>query len=107
MRERSVGDLWGHCQGCYYAEDCLGGCSWTAHSIAGRPGNNPYCHHRALRLLRQGRRERVVRMTAPPGQSFDLATWEILEEDWPDGELQRAQAVASGSEQWLLEAREL
>jgi len=52
------GELWGRCAGCYYADDCLGGCSWTAHSLFGRRGNNPFCHHRALDLLRSGRRER-------------------------------------------------
>jgi radical SAM protein with 4Fe4S-binding SPASM domain len=79
MRQRSVDDLWGHCRTCYYAEECLGGCSWTAHSIAGRPGNNPYCHHRALTLLRAGTRERIVRRAAPPGRSFDLGVFEIVE----------------------------
>ena len=101
MRERSPEDLWGHCRGCYYAAECLGGCSWTAHSVMGRPGNNPYCHYRALQLLRQGRRERVVRKSAPPGGSFDLGTWELVEETWPENELARAQAVGRGEEQWL------
>src|ERR1700687_2316854 len=103
MRERSVEDLWGHCRTCYYAADCLGGCSWTAHSIMGRPGNNPYCHHRALTLLRVGRRERMVRRTAAPGNSFDVATWDLIEEDWPEPELARARAVARGEEEWLFD----
>jgi radical SAM protein with 4Fe4S-binding SPASM domain len=101
MRQRSVDDLWGHCRTCYYAEECLGGCSWTAHSIAGRPGNNPYCHHRALTLLRAGTRERIVRRAAPPGRSFDLGVFEIVEEPWPEGELALAQAVARGEAAWL------
>jgi radical SAM protein with 4Fe4S-binding SPASM domain len=101
MRERSVEDLWGRCRTCYYAEDCLGGCSWTAHSAAGRPGNNPYCHHRALVLLREGRRERIVRRAAPPGRPFDLGVFELTEEDWPPEEVGRAQAVARGEEMWL------
>ena len=105
MRDRSVADLWGHCRTCYYAADCLGGCSWTAHSIMGRPGNNPYCHHRALTLLRVGRRERMVRRTAPPGNSFDVATWDLIEEDWPEPELVRARAVARGEEEWLFDSR--
>jgi len=103
MRERSTADLWGHCRTCYYAADCLGGCSWTAHSIMGRPGNNPYCHHRALTLLRAGRRERMVRRTAPPGLSFDLGAWDLIEEDWPELELMRARAVARREEMWLLD----
>jgi radical SAM protein with 4Fe4S-binding SPASM domain len=101
MRERSVADLWGRCRTCYYAEDCLGGCSWTAHSATGRPGNNPYCHHRALTLLRQGLRERIVLRERPPGQSFDLGIFDLVEEAWPQGELARAEAVARGEEPWL------
>jgi radical SAM protein with 4Fe4S-binding SPASM domain len=101
MRERSVADLWGRCSTCYYAEDCLGGCSWTAHSATGRPGNNPYCHHRALTLLRQGLRERIVLRERPPGQSFDLGIFDLVEEAWPQGELVRAEAVARGQEPWL------
>ncbi len=101
MRDRSVDDLWGHCKTCYYAADCLGGCSWTSHSATGRPGNNPYCHHRALTLLRAERRERLVRRAAPPGRSFDLGVFDLVEENWPDGELARAQAVARGEQAWL------
>jgi radical SAM protein with 4Fe4S-binding SPASM domain len=101
MRDRSVDDLWGHCKTCYYAEDCLGGCSWTAHSAAGRPGNNPFCHHRALTLLRVDRRERLVRRAPPPGRSFDIAPFDLVEEAWPSDELDRARAVARGDEWWL------
>ena len=50
---RSLEDLWGFCRRCYYAEVCLGGCTWTAHSLFGRPGNNPYCHYRALNSTRK------------------------------------------------------
>jgi radical SAM protein with 4Fe4S-binding SPASM domain len=101
MRERSVSDLWGHCRTCYYAEECLGGCSWTSHSITGRPGNNPYCHHRTLDLLRKDRRERIVRRVAPPGRSFDLGVFDLVEEPWPASELARARAVARGESEWL------
>jgi hypothetical protein len=38
-------------------DECRAGCSWTARHF-GRIGNNPYCHHRALELLREGKRER-------------------------------------------------
>ena len=41
---------------------CLGGCTWTTHVLFGKPGNNPFCHHRALELLREGKRERIVRV---------------------------------------------
>jgi len=97
------GELWGRCAQCYYAEDCLGGCSWTAHSLLGRRGNNPFCHHRALSLLRQGRRERVVRAEAAPGVPFDHGRFQIVEEDWPAEELERAFLVAQGRERWLVD----
>ncbi len=96
-------ELWGRCATCYYAADCLGGCSWTAHSLLGRRGNNPFCHHRALDLLRKGRRERVVRVEEASGQPFDHGRFEIVEEAWPLAELGRALAVARGDEPWLLE----
>jgi radical SAM protein with 4Fe4S-binding SPASM domain len=82
-RTRSKGDLWGWCRGCYYAEACLAGCSWTTHVLFGRRGNNPFCHHRALELAREGRRERLVRVRAPEGAPFDHGRFEIIEEDWP------------------------
>jgi radical SAM protein with 4Fe4S-binding SPASM domain len=102
-RDNRLPELWGHCASCYYADDCQGGCSWTAHSLFGRRGNNPFCHHRALELLRRGRRERLVRVAEPAGRPFDYARFEIVEEDWPTAEFERARAVADGREWWLLE----
>lgn len=102
-RQDRRAELWGHCATCYYAEDCLGGCSWTAHSLFGRRGNNPFCHHRALELLDRGRRERLVRTIAPTGVPFDHGRFELVEEDWPLAELERARAVAEGREAWLLD----
>jgi radical SAM protein with 4Fe4S-binding SPASM domain len=102
-REDRRGELWGHCASCYYAEDCLGGCSWTAHSLFGRRGNNPFCHHRSLDLLRRGRRERLLQMVPACGEPFDHGRFEIIEEDWPARELERARAVAAGTETWLLD----
>jgi radical SAM protein with 4Fe4S-binding SPASM domain len=96
-------ELWGHCATCYYADDCLGGCSWTAHSLFGRRGNNPFCHHRALDLLARGRRERLVRVAEASGAPFDHARFEIVEEDWPATSLERARAVAEGTEPWLID----
>jgi radical SAM protein with 4Fe4S-binding SPASM domain len=61
-RNHRVDELWGYCAECYYAEHCLAGCSWTAHSLFGRRGNNPLCHHRALEMLKRGRRERLVQI---------------------------------------------
>jgi radical SAM protein with 4Fe4S-binding SPASM domain len=84
-RERGGDDLWGRCRTCYYADACLAGCSWTTHVLFGRPGNNPFCHHRALELLREGRRERLVRTRAPEGTPFDYGRFEIIEEVLLDG----------------------
>jgi radical SAM protein with 4Fe4S-binding SPASM domain len=89
-RERTVDDLWGRCRDCYYAEACLGGCSWTTHGLFGRTGNNPFCHHRALELAREGRRERLVRNKAPEGVPFDYGHFEIVEEPWSGQELARS-----------------
>lgn len=93
-RDRKTDELWGYCAGCYYAEDCKAGCSWTSHSLFGRRGNNPFCHHRALELLGRGERERVVRVAAPAGLPFDHGRYEIVVEPWPEGELERARELA-------------
>ncbi len=55
--------------------------------LFGKPGNNPYCHHRALELKKAGKRERLVRVEAPPGVPFDRGRFEIVEEAWPEGQL--------------------
>jgi hypothetical protein len=101
-RDRTVEDLWGYCKGCYYADTCRAGCSWTSHVLFGKPGNNPYCHHRALELLREGKRERLVRTHAAPGAPFDFAKFETVVEDWPSGaELARARELAESGEGFL------
>lgn len=83
-RERDVSELWGFCAGCYYAEACQGGCSWTSHTLLGRRGNMPYCHHRALEQRRAGRRERLVKVQAAPGEPFDFGRFELVEEAWEE-----------------------
>ncbi len=88
-------DLWGHCRTCYYADTCRAGCSWTTHVLFGRPGNNPFCHHRALELLREGRRERIERTHPAGGAPFDHGRFEIIEEPFPEGELARAREIAA------------
>lgn len=80
-RDRGVGDLWGYCRTCYYADVCLAGCTWTSFVIFGRPGNNPYCHHRALEMQRMGKRERIERRKLAPGVPFDYAEFELIEEN--------------------------
>ena len=62
--------LWGFCHSCYYAEVCGGGCTWMSHSLLGRPGNNPYCHHRAAELQKRGLRERVVKLADARAVAF-------------------------------------
>jgi radical SAM protein with 4Fe4S-binding SPASM domain len=79
-RDRTVNDLWGYCQTCYYAEACMAGCTWMTHSLFGKPGNNPYCHHRTLEMQKAGKRERVVLKEAAPGLPFDRGRFELVEE---------------------------
>lgn len=79
-RDRRVDDLWGFCRRCYYAETCLAGCTWTAESLLGRPGNNPLCHHRAIQHARDGLRERLVQVERAPGSPFDQGRFEIVVE---------------------------
>lgn len=79
-RDRTTKDLWGYCQTCYYASTCMSGCTWMTHSLFGKPGNNPYCHHRALEMDKAGLRERVVLKAAAPGTPFDHGLFELLVE---------------------------
>ncbi len=97
MRDRTVDDLWGYCRGCYYAEACLAGCNWTTHVLFGKTGNNPYCHHRALELLREGKRERLVRTQAAEGLPFDYGRFAIVEEAWPEEERARYAEAGRGT----------
>lgn len=82
-RDRTAKDLWGYCATCYYADTCRAGCTWTGDSLFGKPGNNPYCHHRALEMKRAGKRERVVRVSEAPGLPFDRGLFELVVEPWP------------------------
>jgi radical SAM protein with 4Fe4S-binding SPASM domain len=85
-RARTVADLWGFCRTCPFAEPCMGGCTFTAHALLGRPGNNPYCHYRARALAREGKRERLVWVEPAPGLPFDNGRFELAIEplDAPD-----------------------
>jgi radical SAM protein with 4Fe4S-binding SPASM domain len=80
--------LWGFCKDCYYAEDCKAGCIWTANTILGRYGNNPYCHHRALEHLTNNQRERLIRVREAPGKIRDCALFvletETAPSDWAE-----------------------
>jgi radical SAM protein with 4Fe4S-binding SPASM domain len=79
-RQRTSAELWGYCKECYYADVCLGGCTWMAHTLFGRPGNNPYCHHRAIQMADSGLRERVVKIGNAPGRPFDYGRFELIVE---------------------------
>ncbi len=69
--QRTRADLWGYCRDCHYADVCLGGCTWTAHTLLGRPGNNPLCIHRVMELETRGLAERLIPVARAPGQPFD------------------------------------
>jgi radical SAM protein with 4Fe4S-binding SPASM domain len=84
-RLRSVADLWGFCQTCYYADVCRGGCTWTSHSLLGVPGNNSYCHYRALELQKKGLRERVVKIREAAKESFAVGEFDLITERISDG----------------------
>ena len=88
-RLRSVDDLWGFCRSCYYADVCRGGCTWTSHSLLGKPGNNPYCHYRALKLDGLGLRERIAKVKEAPQDPFSIGEFELIVEsksDTPQGD---------------------
>jgi radical SAM protein with 4Fe4S-binding SPASM domain len=79
-RARTSAGLWGFCGSCYYADVCKAGCTWTTHSLLGRAGNNPYCHHRVLELAKQGLRERIAQVEKAPGTPFDHGRFELTVE---------------------------
>jgi radical SAM protein with 4Fe4S-binding SPASM domain len=82
-RHRGTAELWGFCKSCYYADVCKGGCTWTAEALLGKPGNNPWCHHRALELEKNGKRERLIQVATAPGMPFDQGRFELSLEDLP------------------------
>jgi Y-X(10)_GDL-associated radical SAM protein len=82
-RLRSVDDLWGFCRTCYYADVCRAGCTWTADSLFGKPGNNPYCHYRVVELEKCGLRERVVKQREAPDSPFAIGLFDLILEPIP------------------------
>lgn len=80
VRQRSVDDLWGYCRECYYAATCMAGCTAAAEPLLGRPGNNPFCHHRALMMDRQGLRERIEQVRGAAGGGFDNGLFRVIRE---------------------------
>lgn len=98
MRQRTVDELWGFCRSCPFAKTCLGGCSFTAHALLGRRGNNPYCHFRARQHRERGLRERLVQVEVAPGTPFDNGSFDIVVEPFdspkPEPDLPPAELVA-------------
>ena len=86
FKERGREELWGYCGECYYGDVCKAGCSWTSHCLLGKPGNNPYCIHRALQFEGQGLRETVRKVENAPGLPFDNGRYEIVVEPLPEAE---------------------
>ncbi|MFZ6183442.1 radical SAM protein [Nannocystis pusilla] len=80
IRARTVDDLWGYCRECYYAETCMAGCTAAAEPLLGRPGNNPFCHHRAVMMERAGLRERIEQVRGAGGKSFDNGLFRVIRE---------------------------
>lgn len=76
-RNRTTDSLWGFCKTCMFAEVCMAGCSFSAHALFGRPGNNPYCHFRARSLAKEGKRERLIPATPASGLPFDNGLFDI------------------------------
>ena len=85
-RMRSVKDMWGFCGTCYYADVCRAGCTWTAHSLFGKAGNNPWCHHRVIELEKRGLRERVVKRAEAPNLPFAIGEFGLVTEPIPGRE---------------------
>ncbi len=77
-RENRVEELWGYCGRCYYRSVCQGGCSWTAHTLLGRRGNNPWCAHRVEMLAEEGWEERLIQVETAPGDPFDFGRFEVV-----------------------------
>ena len=94
--DNSLDHLWGFCRSCEHADLCRGGCTWTAHVFFDRPGNNPYCHHRAVKMAEKGLRERVQLRRKAEGQPFDNGEFELIEEPldspWPEDDALRYSA---------------
>ena len=94
IRKRTVDDLWGFCRTCYYADVCRAGCTATSEPLLGRPGNNPFCHHRALELRQAGLQERIELVSAAPDIPFANGLWQVVREPIEPDERARTGPVA-------------
>lgn len=88
ISRRTIDDLWGYCRTCYYATTCMSGCTAATEPLLGRPGNNPFCHHRALDLASRGMRERIDKVAPSAGRGFDNGLFRVICEHL-DPELRR------------------
>ncbi|MBW8852670.1 MAG: GDL motif peptide-associated radical SAM/SPASM maturase [Xanthomonadales bacterium] len=86
-RLRDIESLWGFCRTCYYADVCRGGCTWTSDSLFGKPGNNPYCHYRALELEKRGIHETIRKVAPAPDKPFAIGRFELVETPIPGREV--------------------
>ena len=78
--EAATKHLWGECKSCEFARVCRAGCHWTAHVFFGKRGNNPYCHHRALKKAANNVQESFYLKESAPGQAFDHGVFGMKEE---------------------------
>jgi radical SAM protein with 4Fe4S-binding SPASM domain len=78
LRTHAKKELWGFCKSCDFAQNCQGGCTFTAHSLFGKAGNNPYCFHRAHILAKKGIYEHLERVSVAPKKPFDHALFTIV-----------------------------
>jgi hypothetical protein len=69
-----------------FADVCRAGCTWTADSLFGKPGNNPYCHYRVLQLGLRGLRERVAKKREAPDSPFAIGEFDLILEPIPGRE---------------------
>jgi len=74
----------------------MSGCTWMTHALFGKPGNNPYCHHRTLEMQRAGLRERVALRERAPGTAFDHGVFELISEPF-DSETLDTSTPAAGA----------
>ena len=95
MRHRTHRDMWGYCADCYYAQTCQAGCTATSEPLLGRPGNNPFCHHRALEMDRMGLRERIEPVAAAPNTPFAAGLFRVIREPKDEAERARTGPVAT------------
>lgn len=98
FRHRTVNELWGYCRDCYYAEECMGGCTAASEPLLGRPGNNPFCHHRAMEMDKQGLRERIELVRgADSDEPFSAGLFRVIREH-ADPQLRAKHGVVSTDE---------